>query len=416
MLYNFKEKLTSWSSPEVFQTYMITLVLLGFFGLKIINYGATDVICLFLVLLLVIHSFWARGSYQKMIRWYLLFVLVSCCSSWALNGQNPILVIGRSYDYFALLFFFYLIKADLSSKETIKVMEMLALTFCIGYIVQWLIYPTVIFSQVDFFTNEAGKYRARMTGSICCYFLLMYSINKFLLKKDWIYVVYGVLALIPIIIQGFRSLVALSVASVFLIIPFVLRSGKKTLFYSLLGAVVSVVILNTSLVQSKMEEMMRRQEREQTFANDDYIRWLSFNYYWNQQFKRPAEKILGGGRPVDKSTSYTKRINVARNSYGFRWTDLGIVGLSMIIGIPAVLMLVIIYIRCMWKCKEPEIQFVRFTLLIVLTGSVFTTAELFREGNILLLSFFLYLEYKYHKELKIRKFLKKNVITSNGNK
>ena len=114
-------------------------------------------------------------------------------------------------------------------------------------------------------------------------------------------------------------------------------------------------------------------------------------------------------------TAYTKRINFARNNYSFRWTDLGIVGLSMIIGIPAVLILVLIYLRCIWLCKEPEIQFVRFTFLIVLLGSG-TTAEMYREGNILLLSFFLYLEYKYHKELKISKFLKKNVITSNGNK
>lgn len=415
MSYNIKDKLTSWSSSEVYQTYLMTLVLLGFFGLKIIDYGGTDFVYLFLVISLAIPVFFAKGSYQKMIRWYLLFVMVSCCSSWALNGQNPILVIGRSYDYFALLFFFYLVKADLSSKETIKVMEMLALTFCIGYIVQWLIYPTVIFSQVDFFTNEAGKYRARMTGSICCYFLLMYSINKFLLKKDWIYAVYGVFAFIPIIIQGFRTLVALSAVSAFLMIPFVLRSGRKTIFYSLLGAVVSVAIFSTSLVQSKMDEMISRQERDQTFENDDYIRVLAFDYYWNQQFKRPAEKILGGGRPVDNSTSYTKRINIARNSYGFRWTDLGIVGLSMIIGIPAVLMLVLIYIRCIWLCKEPEIQFVRFTFLIVLLGSG-TVAEMYREGNILLLSFFLYLEYKYHKELKISKFLKKNVITNNGTK
>ena len=415
MLYNIKDKLTSWSSPKVFQTYMITLVLLGFFGLKVINYGFTDFIYLFLVILLAISGLWAKGSYQKMIRWYLLFVIVSCCSSWALNGQNPILVLGHSYDYLALLFFFYLIKADLSSKETIKVLEMLALTFCIAYIVQWLIYPTVIFSQVDLHADEEGKYRARMTGSICCYFLLMYSINKYLLKKDWIYVVYGVLAFIPIIIQGFRTLVALSVVSAFLMIPFVLRRGKKTIFYSLLGAVVSFTIFSTSLVQSKVDEMINRQENDQTFENADYIRVLAFDYYWNQQFKRPVEKILGGGRPVDNSTSYTKKINVARNSYNLRWTDLGIAGLSMIIGIPAVLMLVLIYLRCIWLCKEPEIQFVRFTFLIVLLGSA-TVAEMYRVGNILLLSFFLYMEYKYHKELKIRKILKKNVVTNNGNK
>lgn len=74
---------------------------------------------------------------------------------------------------------------------------------------------------------------------------------------------------------------------------------------------------------------------------------------------------------------------------------------------PAVILLVFMYLYCMWKCKEPRLQYIRFTLFVVLFGSIVTSMELYREGNILLLSLFLYIEYKYHMEQKFVDKLKK---------
>ena len=90
--------------------------------------------------------------------------------------------------------------------------------------------------------------------------------------------------------------------------------------------------------------------------------------------------------------------DIEKDQNGFYWDDLGVIGLGLVIGFPAAILLILLYVVCMWKCKEPDIQYVRFTLFVVLVGSIFTTRELYREGNILLLSFFLYLEYKYHAE------------------
>ena len=388
-------------SNKVYLIYLLYLVLLGFFGLDILKYGALDLLYLTIVLFIAYPAIQSKGPYPQMIRWYVVFVFISCLYSWAFNQQNLFIVTASSYDLFALISFFFLLQTNLSSNEVIKVLEMLALTFCIGYIIQWLVYPTLIFSMADINSNEeTGHYRARMVGSILCYFLLMYSVNRFLLKREWKYILYGILGFFPIIMQGFRSMVSLTVFSVFAMIPFVLRSGWKTIGYSLIGVGIASIAVNNGLVQSKIEEMSRRQERYQTFTNEDYVRWLSLDYYWNQQFTKPLEKILGGGKPSDLKSKYVKEINRARLEYHFFWTDLGLVGLSMIIGMPAVILLVLMYIRCIWRCKAPPIQFVRFTFFIVLTSSLFITAELYRKGNILLLSLFLYLEYKYNLETR----------------
>ena len=384
---------------KVNKVFFCILFLLGFFGLVIFYYPAMDYLYLFLLLIMAVSSFMSKKSYSKAIRWYVLFVFMSCVYSTIYNHQSFSSVVGHSYNYWGLLLFFVLMKNNLTSKETIKVMEMLALTFCICYIIQWIVYPIILFPSVRYNVNSV-QYRGRMAGSICCYFILLYSINRYLLVKKWKYIVYAILGAIPIIILGFRTMMALSAMAAFLMIPFVLRSGRKTILYSILGGGVVLAALSTSLVQSKMDEMMTRQEKGATLDNDDYVRFRSFDYYWNQQFTKPCEKVIGGGEPADVSSRYYKTIRAAKDDNGFYWSDLGLVGLSMIIGIPAVLLLIFLYVKCMWKCKEPQIQFIRFTLFVVLVGSLFLNAELYRDGNILLFSLFLYFEYKYHQEQK----------------
>ena len=389
----------------------LVLLLLDCFGLKIVHYRFLDYVFLSIIIILAAPAIKVKGTYPSLIMGYCIFVLLSCFYSWIYNRQGLITVIGHSYTYFALLFFFILQRTNLSSKEAEDLFVKIALCFCFCYILQYIISPTVLFSGADDENKmNALKYRVRMPGSICGYFLILYAINRYLLgekRKRNKYIFYAVIAFIPIIIQGFRSLVILTLMAGFLIIPFVLRSGKKTLVYSILGAVSVLFAASTSLVQTKVDEMIYRQEQDQTFENEDYIRFRSFDYYWNEQFTKPYEKLIGGGVPSDSKTSYYKNIRHVKDHLGFFWVDLGIIGLSMVIGMPAVILLVFMYLYCMWKCKEPRLQYIRFTLFVVLFGSIVTSMELYREGNILLLSLFLYIEYKYHMEQKFVDKLKK---------
>ena len=148
--------------------------------------------------------------------------------------------------------------------------------------------------------------------------------------------------------------------------------------------------------------MGQRNDDEQTFLNENYIRWIELDYYWNEQFTKPMEKFFGGGWPTDPNSKYTKDIYLFAYEKRLFWDDLGIVGLGLIIGMPAVLVLSLLYFVCIWRCKEPALQYIRFTLLTVFMGSILMTCELFRTGNILLLSFFLYIEEKYHQDNVIK--------------
>lgn len=384
----------------------LLLLLLKFFGVKFIEKPMVD---LFLLIILSFLSlFYVNGrvkdSYTKLIKLYVFFVFCSCLYSNYYHNQSLLSTLTGSYMFFSLLFYFFLLSSNLSFKQIESVLKIVAILFCSCYILQWLIYPVVLFNSAADQINITGdQFRMRMPGSICCYFLFVYGVCKYILCKKTKYLLYTLCGFIPIIVQGFRSLVVLSIVSIPLVLFFTLRKVSRTLLYGAFFSVVAMVVLNNQFVVQKIDEMEERNNSDQTFSNTDYIRYLSLDYYWNEQFTNPYEKFWGGGYPIDNTTNYYKRITTVKRSYNYFWEDLGVVGLSFIIGLPATLLLITMYVICMWRCKEPELQYIRFTLFIVLIGSLFTSMELFRKGNILLLSLFLYIEYKYHQELRQKK-------------
>lgn len=386
---------------EIVTHYFLVLLLLSFFGLNSEFFTGNYTKYLMFTLLLVLWrgSLQVRNKYSKFILIFSFFVLMSCLYSSFLNNQKFHIVLASSYHYFSLLFFCYLVGKRLTYMEIERVIKLISITFCLAYIIQWLIYPVAIFTTaLDTININDEVFRLRMPGSICCYCLFFYGLNRFLLSKRIEFVCYMLLGIVPILIQGFRSLIFLTLVSFFVLIIFVYRRSAKIVVYCLLGIAFVSALLNTSLGQQKMNEMLERQNSDQTFDNADYVRYLSFDYYWNYQFNKPYEKVIGGGVPSDADSRYYKQIESIKQYQHLWWMDLGLVGLVLIIGIPAVLLLVSLYVICIWRCKAPRLQFIRFTLLVVLLGSIFTSMELYRNGNILIFSLLLYSEYIYNVE------------------
>lgn len=396
------------SSKKIYKPLFLILLLLAFFGLRLfpINVSNWDYPLLLVLVASVYGGIQTKTAYSRLAILCAVFVLLSCIYSCFHYGQALYMVVAHSYKYLSILFFFYLEKHQIPARTAERLLISVAVICCLCYIVQWLIFPTILFQGAANDMASEISYRVRIPGSISCYCLFFYGVNCFLLgdrKKSLLYILLGFL---PILIMGFRSLLSISFVAFFLMIPFTLKFTVKTFLFGLLGSVAVFLIMQTSLVQDKMEEMNSRNESGQTFENEDYVRWRELDYYWNEQFKTPVEHIVGGGVPTDPTSQYAKTIYGYAFDSGLFWNDLGLVGLSMIIGIPAVLLLVAMYLVCIWRLKEPKLQYLRFTLIVILIGSLFTTAELYRDGNILLLSLFLYIEYKYHQEkiptIKIR--------------
>lgn len=388
-------KLSSKSNKIV----LLILFMISFFGIVIFNIPGFHYVTSAIILWIAYKYRKEKFVYKLYIYLYFAGFVFSCIYSQLYNGQPFWMTMSFCDGYVGLLFSLFIIHKNFHSKELINIVIFIALIYVIIYIVQWMVFPFCIVSSATLVDAESETYRLRIPGSICAFVLFYYGINKILQKDKLRGLVYCSLGFIPIIIMGFRTLTAITILSAFLMIASVTRKVKKTIIYFILFCGFSLMALNIPVISDKVQEMQDRQEMETDAGKENNIRLIGYYYLSEQYFIKPGERIFGAGIPT-LSTKYTKGLNSLVEDYHIYWNDTGLVGLSFLIGIPTVLMLCFIYLLCAWRCKNAELQFIRFTAITMVFGSAMTTMELYRAGNIFLFSILLCIEYQYNKELK----------------
>lgn len=237
-----------------------------------------------------------KDFYSKYISYYLLGVLGSCiyCRIFHEQGVFPTLI--ASYSCLGIAGYYIFSNYRLSYEDTFIILKNISLLWCLCYIAQWLLYPIQIFSTVvDEFNVTEDAFRMRLPGSICGYILFFMGLNGYLLKKNKKDIILTIFGAIPIIIQGFRSLVFLTLVAVVYMVFMIKKYSFKTVM-NLLGILIVLVIsTNIPIVQQKIEEMSSRQEKGDTFDNKDYVRNIALVYYWDVVHDQPFEHVFGGG-------------------------------------------------------------------------------------------------------------------------
>lgn len=390
-----------------------TLFFSSCFGLIVFNIAQLKYVFVFILLYYLVKSK-SFVPYKRLLLLYLMFIVLSCIYSMYFNKQNFLRTFVYSYDYLGLLFCFLIMHYRPNFHQLERVVIILSVTFCCCYLFQWLIYPTKLFSGASDELNITNSvFRMRMPCSICAYCLFFYGINQYILVRRKKYLIFALLGLIPVFIMGFRSLTFCMIIFAVIMIPFITKSFKKTFIWLFLGLGAAFCVGQLTIVQDKVDEMSERQNSDQTFSNEDYIRYIEYDYYTKTIFDKPIERILGGGVPCETSTNYYKNITDATETMHLYWADLGLVGLSFIIGIPAVLLLMFIAISIIKNTKYERIQYIRFTILTVLLASIATSMEFYRSGNLLIMSIYICLQYCYSVEYKNSLFSKKEYDTKN---
>ena len=388
----------------------LILLLCNCFGVVFLSVYALNYV---FTLILFVFAFIERknnNGFAKLIFIYLFFVLLSCLYSTLFNGQNIVKTIVASYPCLGILSYFIAAHYKLTSEKFILTIKIICIAWCCSYLLQWLIYPTILFATA---LNEVNitddEFRMRMPSSICAYILFFWGINGLVLRqKIGKNILYTLLGFLPILIMGFRSLTVLSVLCAILLITFVTKKFFKSIVLGISFLFLMYLSYNIPIVHDKVNEMIERQEAGQDFFNSDYIRYIEYDYFTETIFVKPAERFFGGGYPVmDGSTEYGRKMYNSSYQYSMYWIDLGLIGLSFIIGIPAVCLLIWMVLLMMKKCPAKDMQFIRFSLLVVLVGSFVTSMELFRQGNLLIVGLILYyIENQYIYRKKIIKYQK----------
>lgn len=385
---------------RVFWGVLFLLFVTQFFGLELLNTKVYEFIlalaCFYMMFLSLKTSSRSSFTGKLLILFFAFFFLSSVYSSFARQQSVFHSVYVGSRLYLGIFSFFLWSKKNFSVNETLAILHYYSLFFCVCYIFQWIVYPFVVFhGATDQINISGGVFRLRMAGSIGAYYLFFEGVKTIQNGKVKKGVAWTVLAALPIIIMGFRSLTILTLlcGGLLLFQLFKVNSSKSWLvsFFILLFA---MAFFQVPIVQQKMNEMQERQDSDQTFSNTDYIRYLEYQYYTNRVFVYPGDRYFGGGLPVDGAYAYLVNSSQERGLY---WIDLGLVGLAMIIGPITVLLLIIVVLHCAWRCRDRGLLHLRYTLLAVFGGSVITSMEIYRFGNLSVIGVMLYLAYEYER-------------------
>lgn len=390
-----KRNSTAWVKP-----LLVILVIVQFFRLDFIYdylnfiYSGYRVIWLFVILFILSYNkkrdpIFNRLMFPKLLIGYFILILINCISCLYFR-QQPLSISMLAWAPFFPLIFYPCFKSwNLHVATWEKTLFYLFLIILLGYTLQ------NIFSQYQLFQLDitwdkfirTGRVRIKSDGIL--YLGLLFCWNKYLCYNKNKYLILALLAFLMVFLQGYRILIVTVIIVCVLLYHKINGLKRKTLILLIIVPMVADVALRFDFINEKFEEMIERNE-DQTFENEDYVRVLDLEYFYNDHFLNNAEFILGSGMPVlavdleNKEVKKTKLSSIYSQymsqlgAYFHMFTvDLGIVGLSWIAGIPFTLLLVFLLISIYRKDIGKEYLYLGgYCLLSLLCG--FTNGLLYK--------------------------------------
>lgn len=220
--------------------------------------------------------------------------------------------------YFYLLYFL-LHQLKIRPKDFEKIFFVLAFVYIGLYLLQYILFPTVIFNATVF--KDRGTLRMFLYGlsyMMVAYFLAL----QILLRTNQMkYLVFLLIALTIIIMIGSRMLL-FSVATVTLInLAIEKRIRSKMAIY---GLVLAGIIFLFFAFQNVFQELVSV-TKETRAEGLDNIRVKAAKYFLSRFFPNKFAYVFGNGASGSQS-EYSSIIGFLANKYGYFLSDIGIIG------------------------------------------------------------------------------------------
>lgn len=286
-----------------------------------------------------------------------LFALINCVVCYFYRHQNVIKTLTHWSPIFMIYLYYPFRKLKMSIDDWEKVLYVLFLIVVVINIIMNLFPKSYLFTMTSGLDKFVIDLRVRVFGDGILILGNIICLNKILLRKDvlkngCLYI----LSLILIFLTGFRMLdFACVVIFIFMLYKFN-KLDIRFLFSSILFLILLYGVTQTSLIKSRIDEMIERNKTD-NFEKDDYIRVMLLNYYYTDYFKNNIEFIFGSGmvqrvitagsysqnaKAKDYESQYSKEVSYMSDQFHFHPVDMGLIGLSWEAGIPAVIVLFVL--------------------------------------------------------------------------
>ena len=304
----------------------VMLTSLSLWSCKLISEGTfrmlEAVISLILIVVVLFNSgvFVRKGLHFKVGVLLFLFLPITSVIGAYLFHHQPIaktLLLERVNIFW--LFYFLLHVFNLPIEKLKKVVFFIGGVWAFLTIVQQVTYPNAYFySRGE--DIRAGVIRLMVSGLLFGVFLLFYQFNDYLLTKDRKYLPYVFFIVIALYFHGTRQ--SLGAALLCMLIAVMKSKGASKWSYLFLvfvvGAILVVVVQPTFI--TNYVEMTSTQ-----MSDEDYIRFQSAKFFFNDYWPHWAAKLIGNGKP-HLDTDYGLEMEYLARGLGLFRQDIGIIG------------------------------------------------------------------------------------------
>lgn len=326
-----------------------------------------------------------------------LFWIISSLSSWYFHGQNPLLTLLSSRSFFYLLILYVLVKANYEVQTLLKIIKI----FCLGYMavftLQLLLYPFEIVPLGNATEIDRGFLRVRVEGVGFVTLFGFYSLNSFMKDRRLSDAAFFILCLFFVFLLGFRTLLLTYLVSSVLLFLLYSSSLLKSLIYFLLFNLFLFFLYQIDYFNVFISDSIL-QTKDQIDELDEYIRFLTFDFWYREINVNLYSLLLGNGAPFESSSYGKKALIEGALNNGFIAQDLGLIGFSFYHGVFFTLSFVALFLKVFFLPLGKDFLYVKAFIFYLIISS-FTTAEIFRAGMFGVVSIAFYLGLKSNKNL-----------------
>ncbi len=301
-------------------------------------------------------------------------ILLSIPMTYLVWGQSILDSIIETHQYVYWIFFFFL----LHLKPPIRIIENVVLLmgglYVVLYFYQLMNYQTVLFGNPTWgeFLVIRGAIRIMFPAAGPFVLAVFICLCRFTSgeKYKWLYLAFIILGVLIPILQVTRLFI---VSMAFLIFFHFIRKrdifqkGLFALFFFML--VVAAIMSDNPLIRGMLES-----GKEDLSSGSDYIRVLAAQYFMTDLSPNFMAAIFGNGAPNWGISSYGKVLEKLALYQEYYLSDVGIVAMYAMFGIPAIMGVVFMAVRIFSMALPKEHYYLHYYFAFLMINSLTTSA------------------------------------------
>lgn len=279
------------------------------------------------------------------------------------HDQSFLLTAWAQYTMYFYLFYFFLHAIRFRPDDLEKLMIYMAIMFIGFFIVQYVLYPTIIFGGR---AQEArGTIRIFIPGSAFAGLMYFYFLHQIFTKNKLIYIVFCFAFLAIPFLQGTRSSIITTLFGTLLLIV-VSRQVRSKILVTMLMVVggVMVYFVFQDIIMTLVEV-----SQEQAAQDDDDIRVRAAKFYLYEFYPSTLNYITGNGQSHMMSP-YGMRIWYYKESLGFYQNDIGTLGQFTKYGIFYLISVFLILRKIFIRKIEPRYAYIKYWAVLLLLSEL----------------------------------------------